>query len=101
LAPEEPEEELRRLILAPPGDEGEDQAGEQRLVEDGDGPVPRRQRISRSAPPARAGGRGRGPRRAAARAGPGSSTPPPSAPWGRPRTRCRRRRPSGTPRRSR
>ncbi len=40
LAAEQAEDELRRVVLAPAGDEGEDEAGQERLVEDGDRAMP-------------------------------------------------------------
>ena len=39
LAAEEPEDEVRRLVLAPARHQSEDEAGQQRLVENRDGPV--------------------------------------------------------------
>jgi hypothetical protein len=49
LAPEETEDEVGRGVLAPAGDQGEDQTGQQRLVEDGDGAVLSRHAQSTSA----------------------------------------------------
>ncbi len=39
LGPEAPEDECRGLFLAPSRDQAEDQAGQEGLVEDRDGPV--------------------------------------------------------------